>query len=151
MSAVSGTRRAIKELVDGTIRVQVDIDPQFRKQFFDLFADIDMRVALAPLRSEAEVIAADRPKGGELAKLAGMLCDDERFQAWIAGLADPDDLAVKVNRDGSCDGLTAAEQAAHLVRHICGVKSRAELDHNHEAAVKFHEKVRKPWHAECAK
>jgi len=53
ITAVSGTRRAIKELVDGTIRVQVDIDPRFRKQFFDLFPEIDMAVALAPLDPKA--------------------------------------------------------------------------------------------------
>lgn len=49
--AISGTRRAIKELVDGTIRVQIDVDPQFRKAFFELFPDIDMAVALAPLQT----------------------------------------------------------------------------------------------------
>lgn len=46
---VSGTRRAMKELVDGTIRVQIDIDPQHRKDFLRLFGEIDMPVAIAPL------------------------------------------------------------------------------------------------------
>lgn len=63
--AISGTRRAIKELVDGTIRVQVDIDPDCRAAFFALFLEIDTRVALAPLRSEAKSMP---PKGGELAR-----------------------------------------------------------------------------------
>ena len=53
--AVSGTRRAIKELVDGTIRVMVDIDPRFRKQFFELFPEIDAAVALAPLSPKAAI------------------------------------------------------------------------------------------------
>lgn len=47
--AVCGVRRGARELVDGTIRVQIDIDPANRKAFFDLFAEIDMAVALAPL------------------------------------------------------------------------------------------------------
>lgn len=49
ITAISGTRRAIKELVDGTIRVQIDVDPQYRKAFFELLPDIDMPVAIAPL------------------------------------------------------------------------------------------------------
>lgn len=49
MSAVAGIRRTMKELVDGTIRVQVDIEPQYRDAFLKLFPQIDMPVALAPL------------------------------------------------------------------------------------------------------
>ena len=67
ITAVSGTRRAIKELVDGTIRVQVDIDPRFRRQFFDLFPDIDTAVALAPLSPQAA--AAPSPTGQTLESL----------------------------------------------------------------------------------
>jgi len=47
--AVSGTRRSMKELVDGTIRVQIDIDPMYRELFFRLFGQIDMPVAIAPM------------------------------------------------------------------------------------------------------
>lgn len=49
MGAVAGVRRTMKELVDGTIRVQVDIDPKYRGEFLKLFPSIDMPVALAPL------------------------------------------------------------------------------------------------------
>ncbi|MER2511148.1 MAG: hypothetical protein ABTQ25_01775 [Nitrosomonas ureae] len=48
--AVSGTRRSMKELVDGTIRVQIDIDPMYREVFFRLFGQIDMPVAIAPIQ-----------------------------------------------------------------------------------------------------
>lgn len=48
-TAVAGTRRSMKELVDGTIRVQIDIDPPDRAAFLRLFPNIDMPVALAPL------------------------------------------------------------------------------------------------------
>lgn len=51
---VSGTRRAIKEMSDGTIRVQVDIDPRYRAAFWALFPSIDMPVALAPLVGDFE-------------------------------------------------------------------------------------------------
>ncbi len=54
-AAVSGTRRSMKELVDGTIRVQIDIDPPQRADFLRLFPSIDMPVALAPLVPEASI------------------------------------------------------------------------------------------------
>src|SRR3546814_20450072 len=54
MSAISGTRRAMKEMADGTIRVQIDIDPSCRGDFLSLFPNIDMPVALAPLVANFE-------------------------------------------------------------------------------------------------
>jgi hypothetical protein len=54
IQVISGTRRAIKEMADGTIRVQVDIDPACRAAFWALFPSIDMPVALAPLVADFE-------------------------------------------------------------------------------------------------
>lgn len=138
---ISATRRTFKELVDGTIRLQVDIDPQHRRDFFRLFPEIDTPVALAPLKPEAAPKAEDGPKGGELAKLAGILCADMGFQAWIEhayGEELPANAALPLDDD--------AERAAVIVRHVCRVKSRAELDHSEAAATIFHERIRKPWH-----
>lgn len=59
ITAVSGTRRSMKELVDGTIRVQIDIDPPQRADFLRLFPSIDMPVALAPLVVNGEIQARD--------------------------------------------------------------------------------------------
>ena len=128
MSAISGTRRSYKELADGTIRVQIDIDPACKNEFLDSFRQIDMPIALAPLVADFEQRKpepAERPKGGELAKLAGMLCDNEMFQTFI--------------------GATDAETAAEIVRFQCGIQSRAELDHNPDAASHFHDVFRKPF------
>lgn len=136
-AAVSGVRRAIKELVDGTIRVQVDIDPASRRDFLRLFPEIDMPIALAPLKPKPAA-APDERKGGELARLAGILCGDPEFQAWLE--ARNPQLAERAPL-----GLADADLAAHLVRTICDVESRAELDHNPEAARRFHELIRKPW------
>lgn len=156
MNAVSGTRRAIKELVDGTIRLSVDISPVDRKAFFDLFPDIDMPIALAPLvddfdrQDEPGVVEpdpmTDRPKGGELAKLAGMLCSDPRFQKWMmrsfSCWSTAATMAATLGGEGGADD---EDVAAHAVRLICDIESRAELDHNARAAQLFHEKIRKPW------
>jgi hypothetical protein len=135
MNAVSGTRRAFKELADGTIRVQVDVEPSQRAAFFALFGEIDMPIALAPLAADFDLQVVEeepapeveKPKGGELAKLAGILCADPRFQDW---LSTPDE-----------------EGAARIVRARCCIESRAELDHNTKAAAIFHESFRKPWAA----
>lgn len=135
--AVSGTRRAFKELVDGTIRVQIDVDPESRRDFLRLFPDIDTRVAIAPLKVEAEK-DPNALKGGELAKLAGILCGDEQFQEWL--------LAHHAHTGSSIPNhVDASEATAIIVRRICGVTSRAELDHNQGAAAIFHEQIRKPW------
>lgn len=130
MQAISGTRRAMKEMADGTIRVQVDIDPTCRTQFLQLFPNIDMPVALAPLRADFEQPKPSnstelKPKGGELARLAGQLCQNPEFLEW---------------GDFSNESI-----AADWVRETCGVDSRADLDHDLEAEARFHECIRKPF------
>lgn len=144
MNAVSGTRRAIKELADGTVRVQVDIDPRFRKAFFELFPDIDSPVALAPLVESFEQAAPktepdsepnpEKLKGGELAKLAGRLCNDPAFQQWVFAQSC-----------GPVSGMSPEDSVAKIIRRECGIASRSELDHNKQAATIFHERFRKPW------
>ena len=135
MQAISGTRRAMKEMADGTIRVQVDIDPACRSAFLSMFGNIDMPVALAPLVSHFEqakpVVAQNEPearnKGGELARLAGRFCQNEVFRRW-------------------CDAVDA-EEAAGWIREQCDVISRGALDHDAAAADKFHKLVRLPYMA----
>lgn len=128
MSAISGTRRAMKEMADGTIRVQIDIDPSCRGDFLSLFPNIDMPVALAPLRADFERAAAnepEKPKGGPLARLAGQMCQNPEFLKFI--------------------GMDSESVAADHIRDVCGVTSRSELDHNQVAANQFHELIRKPF------
>jgi len=131
MSAISGTRRAMKEMADGTIRVQIDIDPRFRNEFFNLFGQIDMPVALAPLVSDFEKSTSsngavlDKPKGGPLARLAGLMCQSQEFREFHS--------------------FEDEEDAAHHIRFGCEIESRAELDHDPRAAAIFHECYRKPF------
>jgi len=79
VTAVSGTRRTMKELVDGTIRVQIDIDPMYRAQFLKLFPSIDMPIALAPLMIEPTPEA--KPAFAQVShkQVAAMLCKDSEF------------------------------------------------------------------------
>lgn len=132
MSAISGTRRQMREMADGTIRVQIDIDPACRGAFLASFGAIDMPVALAPLRADFEkpdnsiLSNSTGLKGGELAKLAGIFCQQPEF--WeFAGCA------------------ASAEEARAWILRVCDIESRRELDHNVVAAHIFHEHIRKPY------
>jgi hypothetical protein len=69
--------------------------------------------------------ATTKPKGGDLARLAGIWCNDAAFHAWL-GVAD-------------------AEAARQKVCFLCGIESRAELDHNPTAAAIFHQAIRQPY------
>ena len=143
-TVVSGTRRAIKELVDGTIRVQIDIDPRFRKAFFDLFPDIDAPVAIAPLVDDFEAgKAAPEPvehahrTQGALCQLAVRWCRDPEFLAW-AGFNWPH------SDDPVCRPLTQ-EEARALILTVCKVGSRKELDTVPTAGATFQEQFRGPF------
>ena len=57
-TAISATRRSYKELVDGTLRVQFDIDPMYKRDFLKLFPDIDTPAAIAPLQTTQPVNAS---------------------------------------------------------------------------------------------
>jgi hypothetical protein len=83
--------------------------------------------------------APDPVKGGALAKLAGVLCSDPVFRAWLF------DTRITCAQDESLLFEKDERGAAELVRSICGVSSRAELDHDKRAAEFFHEIIRKPW------
>ena len=49
MNAIAATRRTYKELVDGTLRIQFDVEPKDKAAFLALFPNIDMPCALVPL------------------------------------------------------------------------------------------------------
>lgn len=64
-------------------------------------------------------------KGGALARLAAQLGADPEFRRFIEA------------RD--------EQHAAELIRKLCRVESRAELDNSAEAAAEFHRAIRGPW------
>lgn len=76
--------------------------------------------------------------GGPLARLAGLWCGDMRFQQWLS--------TAFVGKNVSFDHApTNTEIAAAMVREVCGVASRVELDHNPKAAEAFHSLIRMPY------
>lgn len=81
----------------------------------------------------ARVPSTER-KGGALSRVAAMMCQNAKFQRWVA------------SRIGAApQGVAPSQHAAQFVRDVCGISSRAELDHNARAAGLFHEAVRKPF------
>ncbi|AEZ50834.1 hypothetical protein DC1_00015 [Burkholderia phage DC1] len=72
----------------------------------------------------------EKPKGGALARLAGMWCNDPDFWAWLR------------SQGNKC---ASAEDAAAIVRDICDIDSRAELDSSADAERAFQESIRSPF------
>ena len=123
----------MKTMADGTLRISFDVEPMHAQDAFRLFAAPGTPAALAALQVGYAQAAKpepqpEKPKGGPLAKLAGMWAADPEFWAWLG----------TVHTSNHWD----SETSAAYIRNVCGVESRADLDHDEEAAALFHEHVR---------
>lgn len=133
MSVIEGASVSVKTMADGTLRLTVDIEPRNAQAAFALFGAPGRALALAALKDGAGAVqepeagnpAAEKPKGGEWAKLAGMWCNDPDFRMW-AKVGNPD-------------------AAAKYIRDTCGISSRADLDHDMEALSAFNAGIRHPF------
>jgi len=98
--------------------------------------------AFVQIGDDEKPVAAEHAKGGALAQLAGRWCQDERFHEWLQ-LEFP---TVWADADKAYPLKPGPETlAARVVRDICCVASRAELDHNPAAAFEFHTRIREPF------
>lgn len=139
MSVIEGSSVSVKTMADGTLRLTVDIEPRNAQAAFALFGAPGRALALAALVDGAGAVqepvtgnpATDKPKGGEWAKMAGMWCEDADFRAWANSR-----YSTKIHND---------VEAAELIRDECGIKSRAELDHDAGALRRFNERIRYPF------
>lgn len=139
-TAISATRRQVRELVDGTLEVRIHIDPTFKRAFYDLFPDIDTPVAIAPLKPDFAQPKEDRKdelKGGPLSVLAGRWCNDPKFWEWHNAL-------YFSNHEGY-ERIDDSDMAREFVLEMCEITSRKDLDHNPAAARIFHEEIRLPY------
>ena len=73
----------------------------------------------------------DKPKGGPLSVLAGRWCNDPTFMTWLQHIAPDMDVNPRT--------------AAEWIRETCRVTSRAEIDHDDAARVRFHFDIRIPF------
>lgn len=119
-------------LKDGTLKYEFRIDPKYRAAASELFGEPGSCVAVARLTQEASIQSAQdetieyhiaddvkKPKGGELAKWAGILCNDPKFQEFI--------------ECWYCSTMPAKE----WIYIKCGIDSRSELDHKHPEGLRF--------------
>ena len=146
MSAIEAVTRTCKTMSDGTLRLTVDISPIHAQDAFKLFGMPDVPMAIARLNQEAAKQSAQdeminhivddnemvKPKGGQLAKLAGIWCSELNFWDWL------NDSGIGISIESPTDAKLA-------VYEVCDIPSRSELDNNPEAAEKFHRLIRVPY------
>ena len=72
-----------------------------------------------------------KPKGGYLARNAALLCQDEQFRLYLDRRR-----AAKFNLEIP-DGTHTVEDARDFIMAACGINSRAELDHDQNAATVY--------------
>lgn len=90
---------------------------------------------------------ADKPKGGPLARLAGQWCAMPSFHAWLLRTM-PDLCRVAIEAMDNPGELTPkpdSDIAAEVVRRVCNVASRADIDHNAWARDRFEALIRRPF------
>lgn len=84
-------------------------------------------------------------KGGAVARIAARWCRDPAFQQWI------EERSGRQRRHRGDEGPEQAEAMTRaLILVACGINSRAELDHDADAAERFDELVRRPYLAHLA-
>lgn len=137
VTAIPGTRRAAKELVDGTLSLTVHIQPTDKAAFHRLFPEIDMPIAIAPLAIGVLPKAEEpAPEIGPRCKLAVMWCKDEKFQLWLHGQVPGQAWPIE---------MPAEDIAAQQLKESCGVLSRRELDTQPTAGARFDDLIRRPY------
>ena len=150
-------------LTNGVLRVQLEYPQEIARAAFELICEPGAQIITARLTDNAAIAQFQSlgseskgtnpscgdnefeklptppdKKGGELAKLTGQFCTNPDFYDFMLDIKiDP---FIEKHETSSWQ-----EWCAEAVRRLCKIKSRAELDHNVDAAKIFHERVRIPF------
>lgn len=130
MTAIPCSSVGLRTMADGTLRVSFDFEPANAQDAFRLFGSPGTPAAVAALQVGYAQQDQQKPKGGPISKLAGMWCLSPAFHAWLTEMGHP---------------ASDPQSAADCVRDMCGVISRADLDHDKDAADRFHKLIREPF------
>jgi hypothetical protein len=137
-AAIMGCTRTVRTTVDGSLIIQFEIEPRHAQKAFALFGASGTPVAMARImpgvaqrQAQRDTVGAE--KGGALCKLAAIFCNSEEFRTWLRLTYDP------LPR--------TADDAAEIIRRVCKIESRSQLDHDPEAAATFHSTFRLPYSA----
>lgn len=122
LAAVTGCVTGYKSLRDGTLRIQIDIEPRDVPTFHQTFPENDLHAVVARLSDPRKI-----EKGGPISNDAGMLCQTQDFQGFVSTKRDQTDAFY----------APTEEMAAVYVRWYCDVESRARLDGNKDAANRY--------------
>jgi hypothetical protein len=124
-------------MADGTLRLTLDIEPAQAQAAFAMFGRPGQPVALAALKTAGQQQSEDRAKGGSASKWLGMRCAERDFGVWLE----------RTFPKQACEaiGRTMPERSASIARAVCGVESRAEIDNDKYAKVRFDTLIRQPW------
>lgn len=129
--------------------------------------DDDQPIDQAKREAMREAIQEHEMKGGKLARDAGILCGDTRFQEFVvdrmltASPADkrvaasmmPPTLVTSLKDQGKGildDPRVSGEIAKWWLYAHCRIKSRRELDHKNDSANRYYQFVVKPYAAWAA-
>lgn len=132
MTAILGTYSDFKLVkTRSVVQVVIEVPLERAHEVTELFGlpqpGAEVLIGMARLRPGTQRIEApaneDRPPA-KLSQLAGILCNEGGFRVFLSENGFPSD---------------STEKAASAVRLVCGVRSRADLDTNADAAVKFRE------------
>ena len=134
LMAASGFKR----MADGSPRITLDglegdfLDAAKLSQMggisIGVFAYVDASTAPAD---------PEPAKGGVCAKWVAMRCDDETFQVWM--FETYSDLMMLLPHMPPKEGVEI------MVRFLCCVQSRAEIDNSDRAQQLFQSRIRGPW------
>ena len=126
---LTGTYVSMKTLkTDNTIRIEVELDCTIAEAAPFLEQGAVYAIArITPDASQKKQVN-ESVKGGPLSKNAAMLCRDEKFQKW----------ANYQDSFGRCFSYSVGEKGSRrLILDHCGVESRANLDHDKDAAERY--------------
>jgi hypothetical protein len=145
MTIIAATSYTSRVLVDGTLAMVIHIEPAQRDAAMQLFGAPGTPMALAALKTPAQKKAEpqeepEHAKGGIWSQWVGMRCQDAAFQDWLIG-EYPETWARAI----SMFSPSKANAAAEVVRIVCGVTSRAEIDNNEQAKALFDRRIKGPW------
>lgn len=128
---IEAVSRQCKTMADGTLRITIDVSPIHARDAFGLFGAPDVPMVLGRLvmdhERKPEPVEPVEMKGGPLAKLAGMWCNDRYFIEWVKSMSD--------------------ETPDEYIKFVCCISSKRELDNDAAAAELFHGFIRKPYAA----
>ena len=139
MTAIAASSAGVKDMADGSLRITLEFEPRYAKEAYALFGARGTAIAVARLTQEAAIEHAqtgtiNEPKGGAGSQWLAIRCGEPEFWGFIEYSAKITDNWIK-----------SAEMCDAEVKNYLNIASKKELDHDHEAAHRFHEMIRKPY------